>query len=282
MQRVREINHVDQIDSSMLSLLLNKEIDALVIRKGVLLRESGYENISDQMKSLANNLVQHDNLSVYPLTYAIIHEKDSKEKSEAVLQEYFEEAKIANEHYPELVGGAALQAVEHILRALTNDSISLLEMEGKAFARYNIRRMKPHASYAIEIHCENSFLKQLNHRLCKFFNETLDIEEALSFYAVLQKDAGGDLLLFDKQWSDYTVDTGGLDELTRKNKHLFFKQDDNMEQTRLELQEGDMVVFRAAQIWHCIDEVRGNRDRVTIGGFIAPSKQDKKTIYSWS
>ena len=111
MQRVREINHVDQIDSSMLSLLLNKEIDALVIRKGVLLRESGYENISDQMKSLANNLVQHDNLSVYPLTYAIIHEKDSKEKSEAVLQEYFEEAKIANEHYPELVGGAALQAV---------------------------------------------------------------------------------------------------------------------------------------------------------------------------
>jgi len=282
MQRVREINHVDQIDSSMLSLLLNKEIGALVIRKGVLLRESGYENIGDQMKSLANNLVQHDNLSVYPLTYAIIHEKESKEKSEAVLQEYFEEAKIANEHCHELVGGAALQAVEHILRALTNDSISLLEMEDKAFARYNIRRMKPHASYAIEIHCENSFLNQLNPRLRKFLYETVDIEEALSFYAVLQKDAGGDLLLFDKQWSDYAVDAGNLDEATRNNKHLFFKQGDNLEQTRLELQEGDMVVFRAAQIWHCIDEVRGNRDRVTIGGFIAPSKQDKKILYSWS
>lgn len=282
MQQVREINHVGQVDSSMLSLLQDKEIDALVIRKGVLLRESGYENIGDQMRSLANNLVQHENLSVYPLTYAIIHEKESKEKSEAVLQEYFEEAKIANEHYPELAGGAALQAVEHILRALTNDSISLLEMEDKAFARYNIRRMRPHASYAIEIHCENSFLNQLNPRLRKFLFETVDIEEALSFYAVLQKDAGGDLLLFDKQWSDYAVDAGNLDEATRNNKHLFFKQDENLEQTRLELQEGDMVVFRAAQIWHCIDEVRGDRDRVTIGGFIAPSKKDKKIIYSWS
>ncbi len=83
--------------------------------------------------------------------------------------------------------------------------------------------MTPDEEYAIEIHCENSFLKQLNKKMKKHLYETIDIENALSFYSVLQSPVqGGELMLFDKDWDDFKVEAGNLSGEARKNPAIFF------------------------------------------------------------
>ena len=48
----------------------------------------------------------------------------------------------------------------------------------------------------------------------------------------------------------------------------------------IELDNGDTIIFRAAQIWHAINRIEGAKDRITLGCFIAQGYD--KNLYYWS
>lgn len=281
--RIIELEDLNNLIASPFQQLIDQKIAALVFRKQIELAPSSfYTTLGDRLASASKHVIKHENLSVYPLTYAIVHQKSSEDESYALLNKFLEEGAIANKQYQQIMGKETIESLDSVLQKIIGEQLNLLSMNGQSFPKYNIRKMKPGKSYAIEIHCENSFLNQLNPSLKELLYKEVDIENALSFYSVLQKGEGGDLLLFENEWDDYKIQAGLLDESTRRNERLFFKSSAEVPYKRIKLNGGDLIVFRAGQIWHCIDEISGERDRITIGGFIAESRKNKGQFLAWS
>lgn len=280
---VSHIKNLNELHPQVFTDLIDKKWDALVLNALVPLEQNEfYLGLKERMSSCSKNVIQHQNLSVYPLSYALIHEKNDAAASEHLLQLFFEEAQKANQNYERLVGKNSIDTIQKLLQILCNYKLDVLGSLEQEFPKFNIRSMLPQEQYAIEIHCENSFIHQLNPKLRAYLNQQVYLEEALSFYTVLQApDAGGQLLLFNKEWSQFQVASAALPETVRKNEDLFFK-DTPHEHTKISLQAGDMVIFRAAQIWHCISEIQGSKARITLGGFIAKSKTEENKYYFWS
>jgi hypothetical protein len=51
--------------------------------------------------------------------------------------------------------------------------------------------------------------------------------------------------------------------------------------TPIRLAPGDMILFTGGRIWHRVEPVEGESERVTIGGFVALA-QDGERVYFWS
>lgn len=107
--------------------------------------------------------------------------------------------------------------------------------------------------------------------------EIARMRDSLSYFVVGQApEAGGQLELYDLMWDD-TPD----DVLARSMSE---ERDALLERfgTRLtDVGAGDMILFTGGRIWHRVTPVEGDRERVTIGGFVALS-QDDRTVYYWS
>lgn len=284
MIRTEVVKAKSELLSTKFELLVQKKLDALVVTD-VLPNtlKNDYESKLNNLSNASNNVIKHKNLTIYPLSYAVIHQKNDEVENDFLLSNFFKESKIANQNYPNLLGDKVKKNIDETLNLATNYQIKLLQKENFEFPALNVRCMQPAANYAIEIHCENSFVSQLNKTLKNFLLEKVDLMDAISFYTMLQKpEIGGDLILFDKNWDETPVEAGNLDEKTRKNEKLFFNSSTEIPHKRIQLNQGDMVFFRAAQIWHCIDEVKGSKPRITAGGFLAaPLKGDSKYFY-WS
>jgi hypothetical protein len=48
----------------------------------------------------------------------------------------------------------------------------------------------------------------------------------------------------------------------------------------IDLSPGDLILFDGGNIWHRVENLSGDRDRVTIGGFASIS--DEKEMYVWA
>lgn len=281
MKTIKYINFEEANAEEVLNSLVNKSIDAIVVKNGL-------KNISDlpidqTLKSLSNfdNIIKLDNFLMYPLPYSVVHQKETSEESEAVLNKFFDEASNFNANYGELLGKQISDYILNFLKKISNDNIKLLNNEGKDFPLFNIRKINEQENYAIEIHCENSFISQLNENFRSFLYENVDLENAMPYYCQINKpDEGGDLVIFDKEWDDYKVETGKLSSEIRNDSTLFFK---NVEDGQtIKLDEGDFVIFRGAQIWHCISKIKGNKPRLTIGGFVAKDLSNPDKFLFWS
>lgn len=283
MIKINEIKRLNSSTNKDFKDLMDKKRDAIVLNKICSTEKPPYYNKQlANLQNISKNIIIHQNLTTYPLSYAVIHEKNDREENEHLLNTFFKEGENANKNYEKIIGAKTTNALKNILEA-TFPNIKLLSKGENAFPMFNLRKMNPAPSYAIEIHCENSFINQLNIPLKEFLYETVDLENALSFYLMLQApDFGGDLILFDKTWDEQPIAAGNLDEKTRKNERLFFNSNTGIPHKKISLTEGDMVFFRAAQIWHCIDVVSGASPRITIGGFVGRSIINQNQYFYWS
>lgn len=115
-------------------------------------------------------------------------------------------------------------------------------------------------------HKNNDFLDKpyYNHlkQVAKMIN-------ALSYFIVIEKaEEGGDLLLYDLSEKQSMTFTNDLDL-------------ESYSKTYITPDVGDMIVFHGGNIVHQITDVKGDRTRITIGGFLAMSKDEQKFLY-WS
>ncbi|MEX2410861.1 MAG: hypothetical protein WD607_05715 [Candidatus Paceibacterota bacterium] len=136
----------------------------------------------------------------------------------------------------------------------------------------------------IDIHCENAFLNQLDSEFKKNIYEVIDLENALSLFITLQApEEGGELVLFNKTWENTQIN---VNETSYEERHnidgSIFKNrgHTNIEHYMIKPKKCSATIFRAAQIWHSINYIGGNLDRVTIGCFIAEGKDGN--IYYWA
>ncbi|WP_414623435.1 tetratricopeptide repeat protein [Calothrix sp. CCY 0018] len=98
--------------------------------------------------------------------------------------------------------------------------------------------------------------------------------DILSYFIVIDKpEKGGELVLYD---------------LLREQTTVSMKQDfyncerdnflDNFRKQYINPDIGDMVISNGGRIWHKVADFDGDKNRITVGGFLARS-QDNQTIY---
>jgi hypothetical protein len=126
------------------------------------------------------------------------------------------------------------------------------------FVHPNLGGMLPHKN---NDYVESTFYNYLS--------QVAKLKDALSYYIVINKpEEGGDLLLFDLSPEESMDLTKNLDL-------------ENCQKRYMSPDVGDMILFHGGNIVHQIIDVKGEKTRITIGGFVAFSKDDQKIFY-WS
>jgi hypothetical protein len=102
----------------------------------------------------------------------------------------------------------------------------------------------------------------------------------LSFFSLLRKPQfGGELTIFDITRKDAVkkIDDLQLESLTGEVLHI----EQNVENFKLKIEEGDFLIFDGGTIWHRVELVQGETHRITFGGFLGFTN-DNQEIYYWS
>jgi hypothetical protein len=132
-------------------------------------------------------------------------------------------------------------------------------------------------------HFENQFLH------CtpgyRHLETIVEPDDHLSYFAVLSAaDAGGELVLYDLEWSETEwpdKEHGGTRKNGLVNGKLISSVMEDYDKMYLSPEAGSLVVFDAGRILHRVSAVEGSRRRITVGGFLAFSKNREKLFY-WS
>lgn len=133
----------------------------------------------------------------------------------------------------------------------------------------------------LHVHCGNYFQSEFDLYFSQM-EDNVDLRDQLSYFIVLQKpEEGGELTIYDLRWEN----------VKRKEQPLdndFVIDDDGR---RIPLSEvrtfkvnpvpGDILVFLGGTLWHRVEDIKGDIPRITFGGFINFSKNDKE-LYYWS
>jgi hypothetical protein len=115
-------------------------------------------------------------------------------------------------------------------------------------------------------HKNNDFLPNSYYDHLKQIAKMVD---ALSYFIIIDKpESGGDLVLYDLPTEESMTLTKDLD--LEKCPKIYITPD-----------IGDMIIFHGGNIVHQITDVTGQKVRITIGGFLAMSKDEQKFLY-WS
>ncbi|WP_414565758.1 MULTISPECIES: 2OG-Fe(II) oxygenase [unclassified Anabaena] len=119
----------------------------------------------------------------------------------------------------------------------------------------------------IGLHRDNEFLVQPSYQ---YLNKVAKMVNSLSYFIIVDTpEKGGDLVLYDVpvEQSETRIKDLDLEKCPKKiiNTNI-----------------GDMILFRGGNILHQVTpDVEGRKTRITIGGFLAISKDDQKIFY-WS
>jgi hypothetical protein len=96
---------------------------------------------------------------------------------------------------------------------------------------------------------------------------------------LLKPESGGEMTIFDVTRTEAVKKIDDLQLESRQGEILDIEK--NVDHIKLQIDEGDLLIFDGGTIWHRVEMVRGNKHRITLGGFIGFTA-DRKEIYYWS
>lgn len=139
------------------------------------------------------------------------------------------------------------------------------ENEERIYTPATVRFVYPNRGGMVP-HKNNDFLPNSYYDHLKQIAKMVD---ALSYFIIIDTpESGGDLVLYDLPTEESMTLTKDLD--LEKCPKISITPD-----------IGDMIIFHGGNIVHQITDVTGTKPRITIGGFLAMSKDEQKLL-SWS
>lgn len=130
----------------------------------------------------------------------------------------------------------------------------------------------------MHIHCGSMF-REIYPNFYKQLDKMVNFDGQLSYFLMLQRPAkGGQLRLFDAEWSEYGAYREGKGFEDKKGR---IKPMEETIRQDIDPQPGDLLVFVGGDIWHEVTNPEEGQSRITLGGFLAYSN-DRDQIYIWS
>ncbi len=187
---------------------------------------------------------------------------------------YWQEAKVFRTAIKSIFKTDFETRVEAIFSQMSGGrTIELPKEQGHAYSPATIRLMRQQQGGMFP-HTGNEFIQDsaYNH-----LRNIAKIVNGLSYFIVISKpEQGGELVL-------YSISLEQLEkQKVNREKFRIFKQNlGQYPQRKVVPDVGDMAIFKGGNIMHKVADISGNKIRITIGGFLALSQDDKK-IYYWS
>lgn len=159
-------------------------------------------------------------------------------------------------------------------------SIPYNRVKDKAVAPGTFRFFYPGMG-GLHVHCGNLFQAQ-SMFFYSLIKNNIDMDGQLSYFIVLQQsEEGGELTIYDMLW-----DKVKRKESPENNEFVIDDQGhsiyvDTLKSFAVKPKPGDILVFSGGPIWHRVEDIKGQSPRMTFGGFLNFSK-DEKELYYWS
>ena len=131
------------------------------------------------------------------------------------------------------------------------------------------------------VHCGNLFQQQTEYYYSLLAND-VDLNDQLSYFLNLQNtEVGGELTIYNMTWKDVigkATPTENESVIDAKGNTIYLK---DVRQFTVKPLPGDILVFSGGPIWHRVENIKGDTPRITFGGFLNFSKDEKELFY-WS
>lgn len=272
--------YASEIDNSDIALadLFSRRKDVLVIKN--VLNNHELLSIKENFKNLENDrLMTNTPVGLtFPFTYTDLNHHEIENNAVDKLSLNY------NEEFKSIFKLDIESIIENVLKKLIKGKGIAIDKPSigntnKKLIPYSFRLIMPYNG-SIQLHCE-SYLYEHYKVHENLLQKDIDLDNGLSYFILVKKpDKGGDLILYNLEWNE--IKNNLSDFLTENNfGKTDFKEEYQKYGCSVELNEGDMIIFAASQIWHKIEEIKGLNNRCTIGGFIGEGI-GKDVIYYWS
>jgi len=147
-----------------------------------------------------------------------------------------------------------------------------------SFMPFNFRNLLPEYG-ELKVHCENLFFNEFP-LFFELMSHLVIRKNDFSFFVVLQQpEAGGELCLYDARWAEEAHNNFAM--VGDTNNYVLKLQEQELKQQSINPPVGSLVLFSGGDIWHKVDIVKGNKSRITLGGFIS-SGLDDNNMFFWA
>jgi carrier-protein-independent halogenase WelO5-like protein len=174
-----------------------------------------------------------------------------------------------------LFGAAGLEAkIESMLAALAGDRTVRLALGPDGVSRYVPSTAKVIAQHGyIPPHCE---LEQLARPPYRHLRDVIDATTLVSFFFMLRPaDAGGALRIHALTWD--AIDKSRMRD--QRTYEAVMPVLDRYPHEDVHPGAGDLVVFDGGRFVHEVTRVEGAMSRLTVGGFLARSRDGAQALY---
>ncbi len=258
--------------------LRSLEVDGVIIRNFLSTEEA--ETMLARLFALPENQGL-DNSKTFPGNYALID--PNADGGAEQLDSYFQLCKKFTDEFESVFGVNLIKKIQDAFSLLNNGNATHIPRaaNGANYTPLTFRMIHPEKCH-INIHCGNQFLTQYP-AFYKSLLEQADVWNQLSFFTVVQKpEVGGELSVYNVAWDvAKEIDVPQQAILTNTGAMLHAANPAELFRQKFSLNQGDLILFSAGQLWHRVEEVFGSKWRVTAGGFLGFSKTDSST-YIWS
>lgn len=271
-------NYINGIDD-----MYERRIDGFLIR-GVLTEQEVNTILENHFKTFSKNKkVINGGLSIYPEPFAQIHQSFGESKD--MLQTYFLSSLKFWRGFEEDFGVDFENKLQTILgKMVKGRSIEppLGIDEIGIYPPASFRVLNPAEKGFLNVHCGNYFHKEFS-QFYSHIEKSMNVKDQLSYFVMLQdSEIGGELILYDIDWSEAEIRLdGGRIIKTKKGKLLELENPVKVKRQIVAPKPGDMIVFAGGQIWHKVQAVGGSKERITLGGFLSLS-HDGKSLFTWT
>lgn len=196
---------------------------------------------------------------------------------EGELQDFRESAWWRNE-LNDIFGGCFEARLQAILTKISGDrTVELLgEKLDRKYVPASLRIYKPNKG-GLRPHTDREFIDMNNSYGYRLRKIAKSIKCILGYFILIQKsEFGGDLILYDCLWEQTPPELKAGP--TREERQVFVSQ---FQKRIIKADVGDLAIFNARRIWHSVSDIKGKTNRVTVGGSLSISTDDRQVFY-WS
>jgi len=189
---------------------------------------------------------------------------------------YFSKATIVRRFLGDVFEGDFDSFCSQFLRHMSDSSLisPARNKQGFYFSPASVRMLRP-GMMDLNAHIHQEFPRHF-----PSYGEivkTVRMETELSFYfQIIEPEIGGELVLYDMTWKDTPSEMISSDLVMTEERN---KKLSNGKKMTISLEPGDALVFAANRIWHQVNRVKGGKERLTVGGFLALSKEENSWNY---
>ena len=177
-----------------------------------------------------------------------------------------------------ILGGCFEARLEAILTKISGQrTVEILgEDPDKKCVPASLRIYKPNKG-GLRPHTDREFIEMNNSYGDRLRQIAKSIKCMLGYFLLLDKsETGGELIVYDRPWEQTPPALKA--QSTTEERQAFLEP---FRKITIKIDVGDLVIFNSRRIWHCICDIKGKKSRVTAGGTISISKDDRQLFY-WS